>query len=130
MSENKKFLFFKMYGCGPCQNFEEGPWRQLINDKDLKHIEFEKYEWGKKRDVNGNIAFYRLPQQYSFVTYGPYICLQSKKDPKDIVTYDPRKKRTLTALKKWILENSGKNNHNFRSLYSNKKPKNNEFLLF
>jgi hypothetical protein len=103
MKSHKKFLFFKLFNCAPCKRFEEDVWKLLISDKDLGHIVFEKYEWGKKLDESGNTVIYKLSPRYSFVTYGPYICIQTDKG---IDTYDPKSLRTFNNVKRWILSDT------------------------
>ena len=104
------FNFFKMLGCGHCVSFyskpslEKSVWAQLNKDPELKSkVEFRMYEWGRQKQSNGELVYNKLPDEYSFVNYGPYFYLQNPTDP--TVGFEMRTpNRSFETIKAWILQ--------------------------
>lgn len=96
-----KFIFFKMIGCGHCDAFygdpteETSTWAQLKSDVELKKkVDIVLMEWNSHKP---------LPNEYSFVDYGPYFYLQNGLDSTQGFEMEGVP-RTHDAMKEWILE--------------------------
>lgn len=113
------FTFFKMHGCGPCNNFkgdiykngklvgvnEDSAWELLTSDPELKSagIEFILFEFGKKVDPNtGKTLYYPLPDVYAErVKSAPYLDLRVPTDMVNSHRYTGH--RDYKSVKNWML---------------------------
>jgi hypothetical protein len=112
MSGKPVFVFFKMFNCGHCTQFaemptaEKSPWAELLKDQELQNsVEFVRYDFGIETK-GGQTVKHKLPDQYSFVNYGPYFYLHGANGPEYGLEFTPaeaqKRGRTAQGLKSWI----------------------------
>lgn len=115
MSHKPVFVFFKMFNCGHCTQFaemptaEKSPWAELLKDQELQNsVEFVRYDFGIETK-GGQTVRHKLPEQYSFVNYGPYFYLHSAEGVENGLEFTQaeaqKRGRTAQGLKAWIKEN-------------------------
>lgn len=115
MSGKPVFVFFKMFNCGHCTQFaemptaEKSPWAELLKDQELQNsVEFVRYDFGIETK-GGQTVRHKLPEQYSFVNYGPYFYLHSAEGVERGLEFTPaeaqKRGRSAQGLKAWIKEN-------------------------
>lgn len=112
MSSKPVFIFFKMFNCGHCTQFaemptaEKSPWAELLNDEELKKtVNFMRYDFGVETK-NGQTVRHKLPEQYSFVNYGPYFYMHQTDNVEHGLEFTPAEAqkhgRTAKGLKNWV----------------------------
>uniref|UniRef100_A0A6C0CG75 Thioredoxin domain-containing protein n=1 Tax=viral metagenome TaxID=1070528 RepID=A0A6C0CG75_9ZZZZ len=115
MSGKPVFVFFKMFNCGHCTQFaemptaEKSPWAELLRDSELQNsVDFVRYDFGVETK-SGQTVRHKLPEQYSFVNYGPYFYLHNPNSVDNGIEFTPAESqkygRTAQGLKNWVKDN-------------------------
>lgn len=112
MSRKPVLIFFKMFNCGHCTQFaenptpESSPWAELLRDKELQNtVDFVRYDFGIETKA-GQTVRHKLPEQYSFVNYGPYFYLHQPGEVENGLEFTQAEAQKYTrsakGLKTWI----------------------------
>lgn len=112
MGDKPLLVFFKMFNCGHCTQFAEqpsveaSPWAEMLRDPEMQNmVEFVRYDFGIEAK-NGQTVRHKLPEQYSFVNYGPYFYLHNPNSVADGLEFTPsdsqKYTRSAKGLKNWI----------------------------
>jgi hypothetical protein len=95
-------IFFGMPWCPHCRRFEEGGWKEMEKDVQLKNaVSLRKIDWNTRQGH----PIRPLPEEYKFVNYGPYFWLEAGRDAngKPVgLTFPTSERATYENVKKWV----------------------------